>query len=548
MGNRRTKIKMWAGICLLCILCGIYLKNVYGETPENENYVRYEMIQNEPDGEEGYYLKTPQVKLVHRDASYVTRAELGYEDGSKMNMELNAEGEERELTEWREGKHILTIWMENEQGEVLEETKAEYIYWVDTKPIQIEMQAENGFSAWHNSPQNVTVYAKERGSGIAYVRCIVNGQVVKEEKKDGITFAVSENSIGGNGVKIEVEAKDTAGHISRATEVLYIDGKPPVFTIQGVKDGTAQNRDVSLKFGAADDNVLHRKSLRITLTGTDGKEKVVLDKWNGTVTLAEEGAYLLMAVLEDAAGNRTEQKLCFTIDKTKPEILKISELNGVYMQKFIADFQVADIVRECSDYKCELALDGKPYDLKKVLQTEGKHQLYVKVTDVAGNLAEADAVFYIDRTRPEIRIMGVEDHAEYEGEAAWTVQLANRGDRIVGIWLNGEKCVWKDQYRVKEPGTYRMLVRAVDAAGNRSVKEVQFRVKVAPKVVSDVEMKWDKKFKIGFQSGKEAGNMYGTTEKGNRAAILMVVLVACAVIISAWLWHKKSSHKREDAG
>lgn len=542
MGNRETR-RVAVCIFLTCVICGLYFKNIHCETmegPENEVPMLYEVVQSKPDGENEYYVKTPKVEIIHRDLSYVTVAELCYEDGSRMKVTLHEEDETREITEWREGKTILTIWMETEAGEVLDGTKTEYIYFVDTKPAEVKLCTENGFSGWHKAAQKVTVHTEENGSGIEYVRCIVNGRVVTEEKNDSITFEVSENANGGNGVKLEVEAKDAAGHVSRKKELLYIDTKPPVLKVQGIKDGVVQNKDVLLTVESADNNCLNKKSLKVERKGSDGKRKDILKEWRETIRFTEEGSYVLVAALEDAAGNKTEQKFLFTIDKTKPEITQISKWNGVYLKKFIPDFKGSDIVTDVTDFNCEVFMDGHPYDLKTPVTKEGRHNLHVKAVDTAGNFSEADAVFYIDRTKPEIIIGGVSDRKEYVDEAEWNVKLMNRGDRIVGVWINGEQCAWKETYQTKEPGTYQILVRAIDAAGNRSVKEIKFSVKEMPQI----EKQWKVPFKerIGFkmQSGTMTEN-----ESENGRMILLWFAIGCIVCVGALLGYKKTTTKRK---
>ena len=90
---------------------------------------------------------------------------------------------------FRDGKSSLSVWMEDEDGKLVENSTLEKEIKVDTIAPQFEMTASAGFAVWYQKEAKLHVRGMDRESGIQEIACYVDG--VYEGKKKAVEGELS---------------------------------------------------------------------------------------------------------------------------------------------------------------------------------------------------------------------------------------------------------------------------------------------------------------------------------------------------------------------
>jgi len=144
------------------------------------------------------------------------------------------------------------------------------------------------------APADEGCYTTADTPALAYDVTEVNIDTVVEE---GYSTLEGEHTV-------TVTVTDCADNVGSNSVTYIVDNTNPVIDITGVSDGVVYNTDVTPVITITDVNLI---SSSITLNG----EPFV----SGT-TITEDGAYTLVAIAEDCAGNTTEVTVGFTITTT----------------------------------------------------------------------------------------------------------------------------------------------------------------------------------------------------------------------------------------
>lgn len=179
-----------------------------------------------------------------------------------------------------------------------------------------------------------------------------------------------------------VRAIDRYGNVAVTAPVGFVvDNTPPVVTIAGVVDGQLGNTDVVPTVSMADADLDAAQSvLRV-----DGLPFV-----SGTA-VTSEGAHLLFARAVDRAGNATERRIAFTIDRTAPMLQFVAPANGTTTTATSVDVRLASevgarVALSTGAYLAEstAASDGSA-DFSAVPLLPGANTLVARALDTAGN-------------------------------------------------------------------------------------------------------------------------------------------------------------------
>lgn len=113
-----------------------------------------------------------------------------------------------------------------------------------------------------------------------------------------------------------------------------------------------------------------------------------------------EGKHSLSVQAEDEWGNQAGSgPVLFAVDKTAPVIAISGVLDGEATNESVTPvIKVKDI----SPVTTEIELNGQLFESGTTVDDEGTYQLLVEAADIAGNEAELQIMFVIDRTEPEI--------------------------------------------------------------------------------------------------------------------------------------------------
>jgi|GEM_PF-233822 len=291
----------------------------------------------------------------------------------------------------------------------------------------------------------------------------------------------------------------------RFEEKVKVDSTAPYITITGVEDLTANARTVSPVVKYSDVNIDLQRS-KITLTSvTDGKSRDLIYKAkkedDGYILKLDpiyiDDNYILTVSIYDLAGNVTEQKVNFSVNKNGATFkFKPEDIVGQYTNKSFKPVIEVWNTDEISIVSATINGMDEPYEFVngelrflKSIDKDGKYTFNLEVIDTAGNKASMKPVEIIyDATKPVAMILGVEESKSYEGSVNIILSTELPGDFIESVWLD-KRLLAKSEYTLKDDGKVTLNVsvegnhtikaQAKDKAGNLSdIVSVSFDIKV----------------------------------------------------------------------
>ncbi|WP_051931979.1 S8 family serine peptidase [Clostridium sp. KNHs214] len=360
------------------------------------------------------------------------------------------------------GEQKLNIFVDGEMGNDVTERTFDYEVPVTNNSF-LEIKAVDVFG--HETVKNVNVVV-DKEKPVITVAGVEDGKVynnnitpkITSNKTAAITSTLDKKPYNGEEITAEgahelvVKAVDLAGNTSEYKVNFTIDKTKPVITVTGVENGKAYSSNVIAKVSC-------NENAKVT-TALDGKA------YNGEEITAE-GIHELVVTAVDLAGNTSEYKVKFTIDKTKPVITVTDVEEGKLYNK-----DVMPKITSSEKATITSTLDGKAYKGEKIT-TEGIHQLVVKAVDLAGNTSEYKVNFIIDKTFPVITVTGVEDGKVYNNKVTPVIKCDDNTAKVT-VTLNGKNYDGKE---IASVGDYTLIVTAKDLAGNTSSKTIKFSLK-----------------------------------------------------------------------
>ncbi len=272
--------------------------------------------------------------------------------------------------------------------------------------------------------------------------------------------------VDGVGKSFNVTAYDTFGNESAGVTVAAMseDDVPPSAAITGVTAGAYYNIDV---LPAAETSDAHISDISWTLNGEPFEPAILTD----------EGDYVLVLTVKDAAGNTTTDSKSFVIDKTPPAIIFAGVTDGAF---YNSDISPQITIDEAHPDTSGTMLNGESYEGGPV-SAEGAYSLSVSAKDLAGNTTSLELGFVIDKTVPESSIVIGDPVLEEEGNAyvtgatGITLQSADVGAVTSGISSAMYRIDQAEDWTVPvgefnldgmADGAHSLYYRAVDVAGN----------------------------------------------------------------------------------
>lgn len=528
------------------------------EEPAQPPVTQFTVKVPEPDGENGFYVTKPTIMITHKSERGITKYQL-FQKGSVLTEGiLETKEEQRELSGdvFPEGESYLNIWMEDENGEIIEEFREQKEFQIDTQAPEIQVEAPRGFDAWYQTSVLISAKGIDDCSQIKKLMCYVNGKFIGEKEKEKGEFEISEASSGGKAIEVTIIAEDRAGNKSSRIKSLYIDNSAPKVMISGVEEYMITSSPLTVTYEIQEDNILNEFSAFADWENVQGQKSVLpVSEWEKTKigrkttqTLSEDGIYQFYMHAADKAGYQTERKVQVIIDKENPMIQYVEELDGKYLQDFYWEKVPDKLVQDFTTFAYEIRMDGNLYTTGKKIRAEGSHILEVSAKDAAGNTACAKAKFIVDRTPPKIIFSDVEEGKEYEEKHTFRISLGNAEDAIRQIQINGENQKIRAgsksvQYTVQECKNYEIRVKAADKAGNLSEKRLFFSV-VPQKTLFQKASEPVVKILTGGKENKEEHTEKAYEEKFPIAAVLIIAFIILVTVVGVMLWYywkKKSS-------
>ena len=548
------------------------------EEPEKPEIRKYNMEIPKADGKNGYYLSKPSIKIAHNGYYGTTVYELKHGEEIFSEGRLKCEkteeegGEKNDKTEiyleqelFGEGRNILHIFMEDEEGNPIPEYEEKIEFLVDTQKPVLTLEAPEGFSTWYQKEAWIHAAAEDSawGSQIDTVTCYVGNKVIGKSKESQSEFLITQTSNSGEGVPVTVTVTDQAGNKTEKTEKLFIDSLAPTVNLTGATDYLITSQPVTLEYRVEDENKLESCQAVIDYERPEGeKETEVIDseeQWNlkkktGSLvkTFQEDGIYKTSVQAVDKARQKSGQSLQFMIDTKNPVIKMVDELQGKYLKKFSWDYPADIFIKDFTTFIHQIQMDGKLYPIGTEISTEGRHTLQVNAIDAAGNEAIAKADFVIDHTPPKIQFYQVEEGAKYEGILNFQVDSEKKEDRIEEILINGkrqtlEKEDGKYAFQISDLGEYVVNVKASDLAGNVAEEKISFEV-VPEKTILEKAAEPIKKI-LSENTEKEEVSLQGEKENRHFAMLKWIVIgsiITILLIIIGMVWYTRKKADAED--
>lgn len=503
--------KIKVGLFAMTVIMAYMSQQVYAnEEQKEEEKVGYEIHIPKPDGKNGYYISYPTVEVQITEEDTEVEYELLYPNGS---MDQGICTKEQMKKEWNqlsmEGRYELKT------REYIEETKEESwdqcIEWeVDTVAPLLEIQSHHIKGQWYKGKQIVIAAADDIGSGMA--RFYGKSGTKQSEGLNGnhLFLPIEQSSKNGAPVTAFIYAEDQAGNQSQMQVELWIDNEVPGIEWSGIEHYQTIAEKKEMVLASGDDNVWKSGIVEVEVEPFEGKKET--KKWNewkvedGKHVFRwkpeKEGIYKIKACVEDAAGNQRIDYRQFILDEHAPEIESIEDIDGKIMQEFIWNRDLSKMIKDFTSTTYSMTLDGKIFHPGEKVQKEGKHILRIWAMDLAGNSVTKEAAFWIDRTPPVVYIKDqngqeIDDGTIYDKEVEVIVDVEKKEDKIEKIEVNGIEQEKTKSIKLKEAKPYEITVDAIDLAGNREKKVVQFKIeekkvpwkrtKEEPKVVQEEE-------------------------------------------------------------
>ena len=469
------------------------------EDSEKEAIKPYQIVYNEPDGENGYYIHRPDGRIMHMSKRGTTR--YLFKNGNNEQQEgiLDRQNESFLLKQlnFTDGGNELKIWMEDEKGHRVENSESQKEFWLDSSKPVVHYEITGGSEIWHKDIAEVRVESSDglNGSQIAEIICKTGEKVIGKSNKETEIFRMEEESKNGEGIPVTFIVKDVAGNKTIVTDKVYIDRNVPEAAIQGVQDYMITSKPVKVNYLAEEENIFQVVQAHISKEDITGrKEETEITEWRigksdesgkmrkeSSQTLTEDGIYKLRMNVADMAGHEKQVERQVIIDKENPVIVHVDELDGKYLKYFRWDYSAGESVKDFTSYTYTMKLDDTVYRPGEKIEKEGMHTLVVEAVDSAGNKSDAKARFTIDHTPPVIRFENIREGESYEKERKFCIRTENPEDQIEYIKINGAKQKSEKQKglyecKVDEAKAYEVEVKAKDFAGNEQISRIEFQI------------------------------------------------------------------------
>ncbi len=348
----------------------------------------YELNISTADGENGYYLRAPEIWVQSTQPGQMMRYQLRSASGWKIKGIV---GEER-INIGRQipgdGSYYLDLWLEDQDGTMISGTESSRHFVVDsgidTDALKI---------MWDASNRKIQVVAKDSLSGVDGIYYKIGSE--SEVFFEGNTLYLNIPSAFEG--RVGVRVRDCAGNqgVSFYSEEIRPQVKKEESKISAnpVPDNETKEEIRQLHVSCDSDCKITNQNVTFScdVKNPSDKETFVVDiRWEDIEgeaheeqlsaypiqrTFSEEGTYRICV----QAGELTKE--CrFIIDKTPPVIEHLTELEGKKVQSFQWRYDIEQFVHDYSSYEYQVQVknDGE------ILQ--------LHVSDAAGNVSEQEVI------------------------------------------------------------------------------------------------------------------------------------------------------------
>jgi len=330
---------------------------------------------------------------------------------------------------------------------------------------------------------------------------------------------------------VTVFAYDKAGNVSDIIKMYYrIDLTAPVILLSGISNGSyfciAQDLYIDVTEAFYKDDKISISAIKEV---NGDKQEYAIKSWENSAvnskrieTFNQDGIYTIRVQAEDASGNEAEaREICFAIDMVAPviEIKGIADGDAVKtapvitfsVRELFYEMNTVEIVMKTKNVNDEVRYHIVPYICNAVdshmdyeVSEEGDYEVYIKSSDMAGNVTMEKKQFIYDKTPPIIDCLNKIDKQYLN-----FFQLSDEFGRLISdeslfsyrVYINGE--LYGENRKITKEGKYMIEVIATDEAGNISSKSAEFMIGTKPTYINKEHMPLAKKPEIKSVVEKE---------------------------------------------
>lgn len=243
-------------------------------------------------------------------------------------------------------------------------------------------------------------------------------------------------------------------------------------------------------------------------------------KWNPNIKVGTTVSAIGLAS-QDPEGHRLRIRNTseITLTDSTPPVITISgvENNKLYNTDVTPVISVDDNTAVVTK-----TLNGAPYK-NETITKDGSYELVVTAVDSSGNTSKVTINFTIDKTPPSITI-NIVDGSSFERIGSLNIitsaEDSNSGLEKLEVNLDGIKISANETIKLETLafGNHKIVVTAVDKAGNISKKETNFKITTTDKTLIDLLEKF---YNEGLIKNKGIYNSLNTKlTKGNLEAFI----------------------------
>ena len=451
----------------------------------------------------------------------------------------------------------VTIRAKDRAGNQTEITGSRMI--ICKKSPKISWSSDIDMESWTNKDILLHISCNAPDCGIRKISYYVAGNKVKEDRPENVEYVIEQELLldksaeKKNGYIVEIRMVDNCGNECNKKQRVYIDKNKPELSVAGADNDTYHSENVRLKYEVSDISFTDTRVKYDIVRVSDEKEyKEIREDFvpkdytdSDEFVFSKEGEYTVNAVAVDGAGNRkAASKLQFVIDKTAPEIfmrgIKDNDIKGRDVKVdflceeryYESDEITINVARTLENRTEKQRLDifekNSSKELKSyIFSEEGQYEVTMDAKDKAGNTAVTEILhFIVDKTAPEIYILGTEPYRQWEDEVRLKVMVKEEFFQNNKVALTGsisdmdeessKLLLPKMQMEKKsntlslsfdKDGVYGISVSARDGAGNVSQKKLHFLIDRETPVISGID-KYDGKYLKEFEIGEEKEEMF----------------------------------------
>lgn len=370
----------------------------------------YELYADQPQGLDSYYRNLPLVRLKKKDAQGTLRYCISNSQGTSEGVITESNAEIQFGSEQFEEGKNV-LEIWVENDEQEETAYERKEIRIDGTQPTLEVTPSYGWNRWYRDKAALQIRLQDMGSKVHQVRCYVNGSLVLRK---AIRMQEQEN---GKELTVPLEIKGVSKQ-RRAVQVRV--------------EATDRAGNVAVQEGKL---WIDKKKPVIVIEGMTGT-RITNESWHGQIQISEENQ------LQEAVAQ-----------------LQYCDVQGNVQTRTLNDWTVEDMQAQLY-YQAE---------------EEGKYELSVRAKDASGYESVETKTFLIDKQAPKIEVFPELDGHIIE-QFQWKEEAQSCVEDFTSVTceylLDGR--VYRAGERIMEKGAHTFVIRAVDAAGNKAEKKIDF--------------------------------------------------------------------------